>query len=66
MTAIRTGLDRDYRSITEQSIPSSKAKQALSRTPLLQGVFFARGEKGSSSSVSRQQYLGAAFTSWSG
>jgi hypothetical protein len=33
MTAIRASLERDYRSITEESIPNTNAKQALFRTP---------------------------------
>jgi hypothetical protein len=32
MTAIRASLERDYRSIAEQSIPNTSAKQVLSRT----------------------------------
>ena len=33
MTAIRASLERDYPSITEQSIPNTNAKQALARIP---------------------------------
>ncbi len=33
MTAIRAGRERDQRSITDESIPTATARQALSRTP---------------------------------
>jgi len=43
---IRASLKRDYRSITGQSIPSTKAKQALSRTRRLRSVLFSCGKSG--------------------
>jgi hypothetical protein len=36
-TALRTNLERDYRSIFKQSIPGTQAKQALSRSPAAPG-----------------------------
>ena len=40
MTAIRAGRERDQRSITDQFIPTTRARQALSRTPAVSRGFF--------------------------
>jgi len=40
------GRERDQRSITEQSIPDARARQALSRTPAAARRFFSCGKSG--------------------
>ena len=44
MNAIQAGLERDQRSIIGQSIPSIRAKQALSRAPAAPRRFFAASQ----------------------